>query len=472
MRVAIALLAAGYFALLVSNTLFSATGPDTSGYLAEARLIASGRTSVAIEPLVKAGLPASMSWLFTPYGFRPAGDGTMVPTYPVGMPLHLAAAAAIGGWKVAPFLVAPLAAVASLFLFAALAREFGLGRGWAMAGAALLGAYPVFINMSLQPMSDVPATAWTLAATLCALRSRLSWRWAAACGVAFAVAVAVRPSNVILAVPLALALELRPARLAVAAAGALPFAAALMWYHDTLYGSPFKTGYGSAGEILSFAGMPPCLSSHATAIAGMLTPLIAAGLFVSFDRLLGRWQRAVLLTWMAVFLLFYSYYSYCPDPAATRFLLPALPPLIVGFLRVVSRVRIVAVAAILLVLGCEVVKIGRMHTLHYDEWESIYPRTVEWVEREVPPDGVVLAAIVSGTFYCQAGRIPLRWDQLDPRNAAIVRAAPGLDGPWYAVVSEVEGGEAALRARIPGAWRVVGKLRDVTLWRLDRRAPG
>jgi hypothetical protein len=467
MRVAIALLVAGYFALLVSNTLFSATGPDTSGYLAEARLLASGRTAVVIEPLVKAGLPASMAYLFTPYGFRPAAQGTMVPTYPVGMPLHIAAAAAVGGWRVAPFLVAPLAAVASLFLFAAVAREFGLGRGWGMAGAALLGAYPVFISMSLQPMSDVPATAWTLAAMLCALRSRHSWRWVAACGVAFAIAVAVRPANIILAVPLALALELRPARLVVAAAGALPFAAGLMWYHQTLYGSPWTTGYGSAGEILSFARMPPCFTSHAGAVAGMVTPLVAAGLLAVFDRLLGGWHRAVLMAWIAVFVIFYSYYSYCPDPMATRFLLPALPPLLIGFLRVVSRARIVAVAAIVIVLGREVVQIGRMHVLHHDEWESIYPRTVEWVEREVSRDGVVLSAIVSGAFYYESGRITVRWDQLDPRNAAILRAAPGLGGPWYAVVSEVEGGEAALRARIPGEWRAVGKLRDVTLWRLE-----
>ena len=80
---------------------------------------------------------------------------------------------------------------------------------------------------------------------------------------------------------------------------------------------------------------------------------------------------------------------------------------------------------------------------------------------------LVLAAIVSGAFYYQSGRIAVRWDQLDPPNAAVLRAAPGLDGPWYAVVSDVEGGEAALRARIPGEWRAVGKLRDVTLWRLD-----
>ncbi|HEY0158552.1 MAG TPA: hypothetical protein VGF28_14815 [Thermoanaerobaculia bacterium] len=471
MRWAIGLLVAGYFVLLVSNTSFFAAGPDTSGYLSEARLLASGRTSVTIEPLAKAKLPPSMAYLFTPYGFMPAGGGRMVPTYPVGTPLHLAAAAAVGGWRVAPFLVAPLAAVASLFLFVAVAGEFGLSRGWAIAGAALLGAYPVFISMSLQPMSDVLATAWTLAAVWCALKSRHSWRWAAACSVAFCIGVAVRPSNVILALPLAVAIGFRPARLAVAAAAALPFAAALMWYHDTLYGSPWATGYGSAGRLFSFGGTPPCLGTHVMAIGGMLTPLIAAGFLVAFDRLLAISQRLLLLSWLGVFLLFYSFYSYCPDPTATRFLLPALPPLLIGFLRVVSRLRVVAVLAIVLVLAREVVQVGRMHTLHHDEWESIYPRTVAWVEREVPRDAVVLSAIVSGAFYYQAERITVRWDQLDPPNAAILRGAPGLEGPWYAVVSDVEGGEAALRARVPGDWRLVGKLRDVALWRLDPR-PG
>jgi hypothetical protein len=467
-RGAIALLAAGYFALLVANTGYFAAGPDTSGYLSEARLIAAGKTSVVIEPMVRAGLPASMAYLFTPYGFMPAEARNMVPTYPVGTPVHLALAAAIGGWARAPFLVAPVAAVASLFLVAAIGRRIGLTSGWAIAGAAILGAFPVYVSMSLQPMSDVLATAWTLAAVLCALKSRDgAWQWAMAASAAFCIGVAVRPSNVLLALPLIVAIGWRPARLAIAGVTAVPFAGALMFWHQALYGSPFKTGYGSAGSVLSSGAS--CGGTHIAALASMLTPLVLVGaIAVVFDGRVAKWQRALLVAWPAVFLLFYAFYDYCPDAMATRFLLPALPAMILGALLVASRWRAVAVALVLVVLTREVVQIGRMHVLHRNEWESIFPRTVTWVEGVVPPDGVVCAAITSGAFYYQAGRITVRWDQLEPHTAAVLRGAPGLEGPWYAVVSDVEGGEAALRARIPGEWRLVGRERDVTLWRLER----
>ncbi|HYO77152.1 MAG TPA: hypothetical protein VE010_11870 [Thermoanaerobaculia bacterium] len=474
-----AIFAAGYLTLLLSNTAYFASGPDTSGYLSEARLLASGRIAAPIEPLLRAKLDPSLAYLFTPYGFaRGPEPGTMVPTYPVGTPLHLLAAASIGGRTTAPFLVAPLAAVACLFLIAALARECGLTKEWPVAAAVLLGAYPVFISMALQPMSDVLATMWTLIAVLCALKAPRSPLWVVACSVAFCIGVAVRPASVIVAVPLLAALGLHWRRLAIATMTAIPFAGALMWYHNALYGSPFKTGYGGAGDVISFGELPPCFVPHATALLRIMTPLIVAGLLAAFLRGISLQLRLLLLSWLAVFFVFYSIYSYCPDAAATRFLLPALPPLIVAFLLVVAALtnriaeeqravgRAMAVIAVLIVLTSEVVQIGRMHTLHLNEWESIYPKTVAWVQEQVPKDAIVLSSIVSGTFYYEANRTTIRWDQLDPANAALLRNAPGLQGPWYAVVSEVEGGAAALRARVPGDWEELGRLRDVTLWRL------
>jgi hypothetical protein len=467
LRIAVAVLVAGYFVLLLSNACFFAAGPDSSGYLSEARLLAAGRMAVPVEPLVRAGLDPSLVYLFTPYGFRAAADGTaaMVPTYPVGTSVHLAIAR-IAGEK-GPFVVGAIAAVLSLFLFVAVAREFGVTRGWAIAGAVLLAAYPVFILQSLQAMSDVPATLWALITMLCALKAREGgWRWAVACGVAFSIGVAVRPTSILLAIPIVMTM---PRKLVTAGAAAMPVAIALMWYHDALYGSPFMTGYGGAGSIVSLTGLPPCFSKHSVALMSLLTPLVfPGGLLVAFDRRLEVWRRATLLTWFGVFFGFYSYYSYCPDAVATRFLLPALPPLIIGFLRVaewaVGKRRLLATAAILIVLGREVVQIGRMHVLHIDDWESIFPKTVEWVERNVPENAVVLSAIMSGAFYAEEERITVRWDQLEPHTAALLQPARGFEGPWYAVVSEVDGGVAALRQKVPGEWQEVWRIRDVTVW--------
>ena len=65
-----------------------------------------------------------------------------------------------------------LHALFGLWLVYRLGREAGLEAGWAWLGALLLAASPLYIFMSLQVMSDVPALVWVTAAVLCAWKSR------------------------------------------------------------------------------------------------------------------------------------------------------------------------------------------------------------------------------------------------------------------------------------------------------------
>lgn len=478
-RLAAGVFAAGYLALLLANVCFFATGPDTSGYLSHARLLSQGRMGATIEPMREAELPSSLAYLFTPYGFAPSPvAGVMVPTYPVGAPLHFAAAAAIGGWERAPFLVPPLAAVGCLLLMFVLARHFGLSTGWRIAGAAILAAMPLFLGNALFAASDVLATFWGLAAIVCAIEARSGSRWAVAAGIAFAVGVAVRPTNVLLAIPFAFAIGMWPKRMLLAVAAALPFAAALMLYHDRMYGSPFTTGYGHAASVVDLRGWPPCLSLQATALVSVMTPFIfPGGLLVVFARRLEVWKRLLLLTWFAAFFLLYAWYWFCPDRSALRFLLPAVPALAIGTLVLLHASverggrrplwRAAAAAVVLVIVAREVVLIGRMRTLRANEWESIFPKTSAWVKENVPPDAVLLSAIVSGSLYYDTGRIPVRWDQLAPETAALLRSKPAFQRPWYAVVSEADGGIDRLRAKVPGEWHEVGRIRDVTFWRAN-----
>lgn len=472
-------LVAGYLVLLLANVCDFAAGPDSSGYLGQARMLRSGATSIRVAPVFEPGLDPSLIYLFTPYGFmRGPVEGTMVPTYPVGTSLHLAAGAVIGGWRAGPFAVGPLAAIACLLLTVFIAKRLGLSTGWAVVAAAVLAAFPIFIAQAVQPVSDVLATLWALAAVACALRSDEHWRWAAACGAAFAIGVAVRPTNVLLALPLLLALRCRWPRLIAAGAAAAPFALALAWYYGVLYGSPLSTGYGGVRHILSFGPVPPCLGPQSTWLIAAATPLLfPGGLFVALNRRVSAWHRALLLSWFGVFFLFYVYYDFCPNSSSTRFLLPALPPLIIGFVSVASRLsanlrwpriaRVLAVVCVLAVVAREVVMIGRMHVLHLNDWEAIYPRTVAWVEQHAPANAVVLSAITSGAFHFHSERQVVRWDQLTPETTARLQSSPRFAGPWYAVVSEVEGGLPALRARVPGEWQEAGRIRDVTIWRRE-----
>src|SRR5205814_8950768 len=132
-----------------------------------------------------------------------------------------------------------------------LGRQLGLSHLASAAGSVILAACPVFLMYSAQPMSDVVATFWTLAALSAAVASDRRPLFASLAGAAFAVSVCVRPSNLLLAIPLAFALRglSSPRKLILAAAAALPFGIALMLWNNALYGSPFTTGYGGLGGL-------------------------------------------------------------------------------------------------------------------------------------------------------------------------------------------------------------------------------
>ena len=138
-------------------------------------------------------------------------DGSSLVLAPDTGPLHMAVAARLAGWSRAPFLVPPLAAVACVVLFWLIARELRLPRSFALAGCALLAFFPTFVFEALQPMSDVPAAAWALAAIFAAYRARARGvGWAALAGAAYGVGVLVRPTNALLLAPLLFALPARP----------------------------------------------------------------------------------------------------------------------------------------------------------------------------------------------------------------------------------------------------------------------
>src|SRR5437016_2129685 len=243
---AIGLMAAVYATLIARNISFAAGGPDESGYMNEAKLLRSGRLHLPIEPLRTLHIDESYSDVFNPLGFVPEPPGVITPSYPAGYPIHLLLAAMIGGWSHAPFFVSPLMAFGSIVLMYALARRLGLAPAYAAGAAAILALVPTFALQSLQIMSDVPATFWVLLTMFLALRSN-----PIAAGIAFGVAVWVRPTNLLLAIPLAVAMQFRMRDLLRFAIGAVPLGVLRMIFNAAMYGSPFKTGYGSIGENLS-----------------------------------------------------------------------------------------------------------------------------------------------------------------------------------------------------------------------------
>src|SRR5436190_7597692 len=230
MKIALAfVLTAAWFAVIVRHNCEAVGGADSAGYFNEAKLFASGHLRLPVP-----------SPLFIPLGFIASEkSGAMVPMYPPGYPLHLAL------FSFAPFYVTPVAALLCLVAIFALARTLGLSEEYAFGASLMLATAPAFLLMSVQPMSDIVSLLWCTLAMLFALR-----RKSALAGIAFAIAVTVRPSNLLLAIPLSFSVGRR--RLAGATLGALPIAIAYAVFNHALYGNPLTTGYGSITYLLSW----------------------------------------------------------------------------------------------------------------------------------------------------------------------------------------------------------------------------
>jgi hypothetical protein len=475
-----------YAALLVSHLSYAAGGADTSGYLNLAKLLATGRTRRVIEPIRMFGLAPTTTLIsvFTPIGFTwgIAGTGTMAPGYQPGLPLHLVAAASIGGWKRAPFFVSPIAAILCVAMMFQVGRKFDLSPLLSAAGAATLGVLPQLVWHALQPASDVVATLWSLVAIWCALKALENPSFAFAAGTAFAIGVWVRPTGILLAVPVVLAFRLRPGLLWRCAAGALPFAVALMLYQRNVYGSPFKTAYGTAGDVISTAHL--FLSLHIFAgwlflICGPL--LFPIGLLVAFDRGVPVWHRVLLSAWFGVFLAFYCLWGPFDDLWSLRFLLPGTPALILGTLLLAQyhghrrapggrqvAVRVGVAIGIAVLVGWPLYQLHRYNILDMASVESIYPEAVHWAERRLPANAIVISGSLSGAFFYYADRFSARADQLDNTTFQQLRPYAARRGlRWYAVLSDGEPQFQSLEKLLPGRWTLMGTYRNVAMWRLD-----
>jgi hypothetical protein len=469
-----------YFVLLLSRNSWFAGGPDSSGYCNGAKLIASGNVIYENRLIHLLGLPPSMIYIFTPLGFD-AGlkPYTMVPAYPAGVSMHQALFAKLGGWARGPYLIGPLTCVLALLATIGVGRELGLTLVDAVGAAAILGALPVVLFHAIQPVSDVPAMFYVALTIYLALRAPQNIRFAVLAGVAFSVAVWVRPTNFLAAVPLAFAFRWRWRPLLAAVAGSLPLGVALAIWQNVLYGSPLRTGYGSIRDVLE--RRPVCAVPQALALMEILTPVVVVGTLLGFLVPGDAWRRALLISWCGIFMLFYSFYGYCEGWMSTRFFLPAAPAIVISFLlavRAVGRIvtarwprleESIGVLAVVLVVVTLVRHDRKMDILSISEIEKVYPTTIRFAEQRLPHDAIVATGLMSGAFFFDSGRETVRWDEVvrAGRLPTVRAAAARRHLRWYAVLSTEDAHEAEFQAWLPSLWVPVGMNRDVTLWQLQ-----
>jgi hypothetical protein len=479
-----ALLLIAYAIVLFHHTSRSVGGSDSSGYLNAARLLASGHASEPIRGLERLGLPQDFARVFVPLGYTPLEQpGRMAPSYPPGLALHMALAAKLGGWVTAPFLVSPIAGLACLVLMYFLGRELRLPPAFALAGSMLVAFAPTFVFMAVQPMSDVLATAWALAAILAAYRSRRSQDrpiWAGRAGLAYGIGVLVRPTNAIMLAPLLFALPVHRKLWLSFLAGCVPAAVLLLGYNSALFGNPWATGYQSLlAEGLAWANFPDRARHYGYWIGRLFTPLVPIGwLALAMDRRASLRDRGVLLSWFGAFFLFYAFYAPYETWWYTRFLLPGVPALILGALVVgrdllfrgetaqPARWRSAIAGALLAVALAVEIDFDEKNRVHrFYKSERIYPRACEMARRRVPQNAIVASMQMSGALHYYTPITYAMWNWLPPERFPELRASTESRGyRWYALLAPFEVPEVS--KNLPGDWREIDRSGDVVLWEL------
>ena len=443
----------------VAYGTYSASGADAAGYVSQSALLASGRL-VHDEPLARQVDWPDATWVFSPLGYRPGpGTGEIVPTYPSGLPLTMAAASVVFG-DPGPFLIVPLLGALAVFCTYAIGARLH-SRAAGVTAAALLATSPVFLFQIVQPMSDVPATAlWALALVLALSPLPGS---ALAAGAVSGFALLIRPNLALLAIPVALA-----SRRWVFAAGIFPAAGALLLLQWRLLGSPLASGYGSVQELFALANVTQNLRGYGLRVLTGETPallLAVASLAVlalarrSF-RLKPEATTPTLLAALVSTAVLVSYlpYGVFAEWSYLRFLLPALPVALVlvsallvtamGSLPAPAR-GVVLLALVVAACSANINIAAREQAFNLQRYEARYRTAGRYLEAVLPPNAVVLAVQESASVSHYAHVPVIRWDMLRVDLDGAVATLRALGRHPVVLVEDWEASD--IRARFPAS---------------------
>jgi hypothetical protein len=474
---------AGYAVFLSKHVDAYAGGSDSSGYLNSARLLGEGR--LATKQCTWAGLSNRdfSPFLNIPLGFRPSSDGEMVPTYPVGVPLLVAATSKVVGWDAGPHVMIVLHALVGLLLQFWLGRCAGLSVGYASLGAVLLAACPLYVMFSLQLMSDVPSTTWGLAVIALAWQSRRHSGWSFPAGFAFAIAVLIRPTNVLFALPALIAFGWDWRRWLGFALGAAPGGIAQLLYNRACYGQFLTSGHVGIGKNFDLENVPLTLANYGQWLPTLLTPLGFLALLLPFSARTNRLWVVLLAVWMLSIAAFYTIYE-CTHQTwwYLRFVMPAFPAVWIAALLVAQDLANRCRLATLLPAGSlRAWAVGGLiawRIVAFDcDWGDrlhvtvgfgrTYKEAVAWMRPQVPTSSLLMCMQVSGAMqYYSPGYALANWDKLSAGDLRrIDEAASGR--PIFALLQTWEEEAAFREPFLPGRWNTVGKSNGYSLWRLE-----
>ncbi|MEM9159037.1 MAG: hypothetical protein AAGB46_08290 [Verrucomicrobiota bacterium] len=465
-----------------------AGGSDSSGYLNFARSLGDGK--MLIEQRVPDGLDL---WeggerLFYPLGYRNPGDGSLVPTYPIGMPLMMAPLLKLFGLEMGIRLL--LAAVVGLagWGFWKLGRNWGVSGISVFFGMAAMFVSPLFFLAALSPMTDALSLCLAVWTIFFSIRSPASLWWAVLAGIALGMAVLVRPTGVFLGFAVVAALVVENVfwkRFAWVVVGGLPSLAILLYSNKAMYGDWLASGYGSIGHLLRVDYVWLSLANIWENGRYALSPIVMALVITSIigSVFLGR-RSWILAFWSLPTTIFYLVYWHTHEAWwFLRFLLPALPGFVLwglwGFERMAERIgdrisggfKLAAYAvALVLVIGHGISLRKEKAVYLTGAYEGRYAAIGNWLSRNAEENALVMAMQCSGSVYYYTDLAVFRYDKAKEKDWLGLRKS--LEGSGVSVYAalfdfEVKSERSPLKV-MAGDWNEVkGEFGSASVFRLD-----
>jgi hypothetical protein len=421
----------------------AAAGSDSYGYLSQADLWRTGHLQIdqsGFQPW-----PFD-EWTLAPLGYRPGSDrNTIVPTYPPGLPLLIAASDAAIGSRGRSALVPFFGALTVWLTF--LLGSFLVDEVVGVLASLLMAVSPVFLYQIMWPMSDVPATAaWALAMAF-ALHRR---PWLS--GTMVGAALAIRPNLALLSIGVGLvamsrssitpgeerAWVVRRRTLGFFVLGILPAVVGVALFNTRLYGAPWNFGY--PGGLFSSRNLWPNAIQYSRWLVQTQTPFV----LLAIPPLLSRrfapantWiqdpaVRTGLLSFVAAITVSYLPYARfgVDEWTYVRFMLPGIPLLLIAALGCLRSAKerfgppysvVLLTLVVPLVLAWELTAAKSLgaFTIGSDlEHGVVVARDVS----KLTPEGSVLFSMFhSGTARYYGNRMTVRYDWLpeDALDAAV-----------------------------------------------------
>jgi hypothetical protein len=262
-------------------------------------------------------------------------------------------------------------------------------------------------------MSDVPVTAAWMLCFLLVIRTRLSFE----AGVVCALAVLIRPNLAPLAV---IPLLIAPKKLSFAA----PVIAAglfLGFMQNLWYGSPLRSGYGTADELFAITNVVPNAGRYFNWLVATAPVLLLAPF--AFVRLKNNPHARAVMAFALLVIAAYLVYAVFDHWSYLRFLLPAMAVFAIfagiELAAWIERRPIAIRFPIFFVLMLGIVSHGLFVARSFEVFKlKDQLRRVEQVADAInhtaPPNAVIIAGEQSGSMRYYTGRSILRWEAGTP----------------------------------------------------------